>query len=234
MRVTKGDLVIESDGDFSERITIVETHDVPNGKITTDVFVTRPPSIARILIYTLISLLFLAVAVAAGWWALEGAARLGPQFGYAFYIAVVILGVSVAIALFGIIESFALVTGTQQSINVRLGGPAALFVLVVVGGFLFSPPPKTFSLAVRFANEPDPRALQGLSVVIDLGPRRDTREFTSSGEAVIPDVPTAFEGKDVRVRLSPDRVHLKSNTVRITAEHAIYLERTADPAPPAH
>ena len=231
MRLTKN---LDIGDDFSGRIIIIETRDLATGRTTTEIVVTRPPTTGRIITYAVISFLFLAVAIAAGWWALERAPELGPRFGYAFYIAVVILGMSVAIALFGIIRSYALVTGTQPSGKVRLGGPAALFVLVVIGGFYFAPPPKTFSLTVRFASEPDPMALQGLSVVLDLGARRDSREFTRSGEAIVQDVPASLEGQDVRVHLSPGRVHLKSETVRIPADHVIYLEATVDPPPASH
>jgi hypothetical protein len=226
-----GEYSVELEDDFSGRVLIVETHDVVANRKVTEITVTRP-SLKHVIGYAVLSLVFLAVAIAAAWWALVRAPQLGPQFGYAFYIADVVLGISAAIVLFGCMRSYAYVSGKQGSFSAEVGGPAALAVLVVVGGFYLARPPDSFPLTVRLSGDkPDAAALQGLKVIVDLESRRAPGEFTSAGEAVIADVPTSFIGQDIPVDLSPGRVHLKKAMIVIPSTHVIYLDVTVSPPP---
>lgn len=141
--------------------------------------------------------------------------------------------VSLSFALFGCMRSYAHVSGKQGSLTAEVGGPAALFVLVVAGAFYLTRPPDTFSLIIRVGSEIDATALQGVKVTVDLGDRREPKEFSATGEAEIHGVSALLVGKQVPIHLSLSRLHLNTTTVLIPPpDHIINLEVTADPPSP--
>jgi hypothetical protein len=233
----KGESVIDIDSDFTHRVEISQTHQVGSPTVTT-IVVTPPvsaihrPSLSHVIGYAILSLVFLGVALVAGWWAITGAPTFGAQFAAAYYIAVVVLGISAAFALFGCMRSYAHVSGKQGSLTAEVGGPAALFVLVVAGAFYLTRPPDTFSLIIRVGSEIDATALQGVKVTVDLGDRREPKEFSATGEAEIHGVSALLVGKQVPIHLSLSRLHLNTTTVLIPPDHIINLEVTADPPSP--
>jgi hypothetical protein len=112
-------------------------------------------------------------------------------------------------------RSYAHVSGKQGSLTAEVGGPAALFVLVVAGAFYLTRPPDTFSLIIRVGSEIDATALQGVKVTVDLGDRREPKEFSATGEAEIHGVSALLVGKQVPIHLSLSRLHLNTTTVLI-------------------
>jgi len=230
----KGESVIDIDSDFTHRVEISQTRQVGSTTVTTIVVTPPAPTVHRqsrshVVGYAMLSLVFLCVALVAGWWAITGAPTFGAQFAAAYYIAVVILGISVAFALFGCMRSYAYVSGKQGSVTAEVGGPAALFVLVVAAAFYLTRPPDTFSLIIRVRSDIESAALQGISVTVDIGDRRESKEFSSSGEAEIRGVPSSLVGKHVPIHLSHGRLHLNANSVLIPTDHIINLEVVVDP-----
>jgi hypothetical protein len=92
----------------------------------------------------------------------------------------------------------------------EVGGPAALFVLVVVGAF-FIPrlPDPNFTLYVRLSGEELDRVdLTKVTLIADLGIRRQPKSFDESGQLAIEQVPSSFINQEIAVRLRPGPVRL--------------------------
>jgi hypothetical protein len=185
-------------------------------------------SIARGSWYAVLSLAFLCIAIVVGKWVFEHADRLGPNFNFAYYGALVILAASMAIVLFGSMRSYAHLTRTQGSMKMELGGPSALFALLVLGGFWLAKPEQYSSMTVRLLGEGlETVAVNELEVTLDLASNRDRRPFNSSGEAVFPNIPTSLINQEVRVYLNNrGAVRLKqpAEKVRIPSDLVLYLE----------
>jgi hypothetical protein len=183
--------------------------------------------------YALLSFAFLAVSIGIGWWTFTQAPLLGPRFEYAYYLVVVVLGISVAVVLFGAMRSFARLSGTSGAVKGEVGGPAALAVLVVFGAFWLARPAESFPLTVRLSGDGlDASVLQETHFRIDLGERRDTRGFTADGQAIVPNIPTSLVNNEVPVsigkgpELLPGRVRLKNPTAKllIPSSRVAYIE----------
>ena len=187
--------------------------------------------------YAGLSLVFLFIAIGVGWWVMDRATTLGPRFEYAYYGAVVVLALSVSIVLFGAMRSFARISGQYGAVKGDVGGPAALFVVVVVGAFALGRPAQSFSLTLRLQGSGlDPTVLNDTRVTLDLGERREVRTFSPSGEAVIAQVSNSMVGQKIRISLSSERVRLVYPESRPTIpdEHVIDLEVIVSPPPDPH
>jgi hypothetical protein len=182
--------------------------------------------------YAALSLVFLGLAILIGWWIFERATQLGPRFLLAYYGALVVLGISAAVVLFGSMRSYAALTGHHGPITGEVGGPAALFILVVVGAFVLAKPAETFTLVVRLTGASFAAgSLDNVVVTVDLGQRLESKPVSATGEAYIPEVSTSLIGKAVPVSLSPGRVHKKDpdQPLTIPAEFVLYVPVSVDP-----
>lgn len=70
-----------------------------------------------------------------------------------YYVLLWVLGITSALFLFGVLRSAASISGRQWGAMIDVGGPAALAVLVVAGGYTFAKLPDAFSLTVRLQGD---------------------------------------------------------------------------------
>jgi hypothetical protein len=117
----------------------------------------------------------------------------------AFYVVLLAFGVACAFALFGAMRGFARMTVHHLGVAIELGGPAALFALIVWGGFKIVPAgPDTFNLTVRAHASNGVRVTSG-QVTLELGQESKTAAFDSSGDADFKGISTRFMGAYVAV-----------------------------------
>jgi hypothetical protein len=76
------------------------------------------------------------------------------------YILLVMLGLFGAIILFGVMRSSSAINYKEQNWSVKVGGPAAIFALIVWGGIKFVPnTPQTFDITIRPQSADPPSAI---------------------------------------------------------------------------
>ncbi len=118
-----------------------------------------------------------------------------------YYVVLLFAATACAIALFTGLGSSTAITYNRYGIVVRLSGAAALFALIVYGGFKIVPAgPDTFDLTLRAhsADGTEPIITSG-NVTIDLDNDRRTAAFGPNGEADFKGIPEKFMGTTVQI-----------------------------------
>jgi hypothetical protein len=142
----------------------------------------------------LITLVFVAIFL----YAIPRLAEYG-EVGFFRYLVLVPLALAGAAALFGVVQSSATIVYADPRWRIRIGGPAAVFALIVGGGLWLVPAiPQTFDLTVRVTGE-DGNFITSGAVVIDLGTDRRLEKLNSIGEVNFKQIPSHFQGTDVSV-----------------------------------
>jgi hypothetical protein len=168
--------------------------------------------------YASVSLVAFLVVFVDGYFTISrlGQLQAGQVTSEAYYVLVVMLGIATAFCLFGIVQSTAAVRGEHMHIGFEVGGPAGLFVLIVLGGFWLAPPtPNSLDVLVELSPPPTDEILSHLQVTVDLpgGRGREHLRFLASGQATI-------------LALSP---HLRSKPIPFYFESPNYEATDAGP-----
>jgi hypothetical protein len=167
---------------------------------------TDPDSGARVIRYAGIAfvcfLLALSILVLLLWKA-RMLVALGLT-GNLYFIALVPLGIFVALTLFGILESVATYKGKHLGGVLKLGGPVVAFFLVLLLGFWLPQPQPNFPITV-YVHGPGGNQdliLKGTGFVgMDTGGLRRKAAIDKDGAAFFPEIPANFRGQEVSVSL---------------------------------
>jgi hypothetical protein len=146
----------------------------------------------------------------------------------AYYVLLIVLGIAVAIFLFGVLRSTATLTGSQFGYAIDLGGPAVIAVLVVFGGFyLTKATSDEFALTLFLhGGQPASEIAKDAVIVVDLEGRRDRVSVSAAGELTIKGIPTRLRNAKVPISLESNSFRIKDlqKAYRIPANGVIYIE----------
>lgn len=153
-------------------------------------------------------------------------AALGLAGGF-FYAALIPLALTASLFLFGILRSYASYQGKALHGSLELGGPAVVFLLVLILGNGLAPEP-SFTATV-YLHGPEGRQdipLRDEGVVfLDIGAHRRDPQIGKSGEAVFVEIPAQFRGRRAVIGLEAEGFALvKREEAPILQEGGIYLE----------
>jgi len=181
----------------------------------------------RLAPYALLSLIAFLLAVGI-LFLLVFKAELLTQFGLTgnvYYVLLVVLGLCVAVFLFGVLKSFGEYKGKHFGGQLVLGGPIVGWALVVVLGFLLPKPAQPFSLTV-FVHGPSglqDTVLRNTGIVIlDVGSDRRRENIGDKGEATFQQIPFSFRGRSVPVSVE-SAFSAVPKTITLT-DDPVYLE----------
>jgi hypothetical protein len=148
------------------------------------------------------------------------------------YILLVGLGLIGAIILFGTMSSSADVNYKERSWAVKVSGPAAIFVLIVIGGIKFVPnAPQSFDVTIRpESSDTESAIIASGSIIIDLDSDRRIQPLSPNGEADFKQIPWKFRGKKVKVRPQVDGYEVKPQSV-VLSESVVALPLVKLPPP---
>jgi hypothetical protein len=112
-------------------------------------------------------------------------------------------------------RSTANVQGKQLGVAFDVGGPAALFVLVVAGGFWLTQPPPSFNAKIRLhydGPETDrsayDAALPSAKLRVYVGFNSKEEAISNQGEITVWDIPSRLRDGEFSVELLSDRIRL--------------------------
>lgn len=140
----------------------------------------------------------------------------------AYYLVLILMGLTAAIVLFGVLESKATWAGKILDGDLKLGGPVVCFALVVVGGIHFLPKETFFPLTVYVRGDEGPQdvVLRGAGrVFLKLGPEISSEPIGENGQAVFPRVPADFRGQQVPGWIESDDYEASNTTVTMASDN---------------
>jgi hypothetical protein len=117
-----------------------------------------------------------------------------------YYLVLVLIGLTAAVFLFGVLPSSATYRGRVFGGTLRLSGAIVGAALVVVGAYVFVPKTSTFPLTVYVHGKEGPQDVllrNSGRVVLELGPERRAEPIADNGQAYFPAIPANFRGQDV-------------------------------------
>jgi hypothetical protein len=152
-----------------------------------------------------------------------------PVIRSLYYVLLWVLGITSALFLFGVLRSAATISGRHWGAMIDVGGPAALAILVVAGGYEFAKLPDAFSLTIRLQGDsPIVEMASGAKIWVDLNGRREHKVFNDDGEVIIQEVAERFATEPVQITFESHDFKLAgpSNSVEATipASHVLSLQ----------
>ncbi len=139
-----------------------------------------------------------------------------------YYLILVLMGVTAAGFLFGVLQSSATYVGKLLGGTLRLSGSIVGAALVVVGGYYFIPRATFFPLTVYVHGESGPQdiVLRNTGrVFLKLGPAISSESIGENGQAVFPRIPADFRGQQVPGWVESDDYEAANLTVTIAGSN---------------
>jgi len=139
-----------------------------------------------------------------------------------YYLVLVLMGLTAAGFLFGVLKSSATWAGNLWGGTLRLSGSVVGAALVVIGGFYFIPKPTFFSLTVYVRGEGGQQDIvlrNSGRVVLKLGPEMTPELISENGQAVFPRIPAEFRGQEVPGWVESDDYEAVNRTVTIVGNN---------------
>jgi hypothetical protein len=138
-----------------------------------------------------------------------------------YYLVLVLMGLTAAGFLFGVLKSSATWASKLWGGTLRLSGSVVGAALVVIGGYYFIPKPTFFPLTVYVHGEGGPQDIvlrNSGQVSLKLGPEISSELILENGQAVFPRVPADFRGQLVPGWIDSDDYEATNPAVTIPAE----------------
>lgn len=170
--------------------------------------------------YALISLCAFLCCIAVLSLLIVNAGKLS-QFGLlqqVYYLVLILMGLTAAVFLFGVLQSSADWTGQILGGTLTLSGSVVGAALVVVGGYYFIPKATSFPLTVYVHGELGHGEIvlrnKG-SVSLKLGQEISSEVISENGQAVFPRIPSDFRGQEVPAWVVSDDYEATKPTVTL-------------------
>jgi len=225
--VKKTELINIEKGELTMTLDVVppepDSHAIPRAKKSAKYF------------YAGFSLVCLVIGLGVGWYLTQSKLVVSSDQTAArgYYVLLAILALAAAGVLFGVLRSTASLKTNQFGAAIELGGPVVLAVLVVAGGFYATKQPDEFALVIRLRGTPAVTDAVDTYVTVDIGTRREHREFSRLGEANVPGIPVRFKNSVVPIEFQSAAYGLKAPmpSYKIPDDAVLYLDVVRLPNP---
>src|SRR5579859_6617337 len=149
-----------------------------------------------------VATVFLGIALTAGYvYVLPKLIAFGVE-DQGYYILLIPWALCCVVLLIGILRAYAYISHQQLGTKIELRGSAALFAVIVIGGFLLPSNKRAFALTVR-AHSTDQSKITTGQVTLECADFRRAELFGNNGEANFKGVPRNCMGSD-QTRLLPE------------------------------
>jgi hypothetical protein len=122
---------------------------------------------------------------------------------FVYYVVLIAIGLAAAGFLFGVMNSVASYKGLELSGSLEIRGPAVVFLLVVILGFVLPPSGgEPFDFTVRLRGIDGAAVLKGEgSLRMILGTDTKTVDLDKQGQVIFAGIPAGFKNQPVRLEL---------------------------------
>ena len=154
--------------------------------------------------YLIISGVSLIAAVAIGYYYFHnlhsGTEKMDDRV---FYLVLVLFGIAVSALIFGIMHSYATLSGVQAGVTYKLAGPVVGVILTVLGGFIIPKGSDSRILSIRVFDQDNKPLSKGM-VTVSFPDYQRQQQINDNGMAVFPDIPADQLRKKIMINISSD------------------------------
>lgn len=163
-----------------------------------------------------LTVFMLVATLGSGWYLLGNIDALKQQnAALARFLVLLLLALFASVFLFGVLRSAGRLTGQIIGANVEFGGPAALFVLIMLLGMGIITPvdPKTVTFALQPGKDESMEAVsEKVTALVDIGSYNERLTFNATGMTSLPSVPQdILSAKKIAVRIQSSDYRIPGN-----------------------
>lgn len=126
-----------------------------------------------------------------------------------FYLILILFGISTSALVFGVMNTYAVLTGTKQNIQLKMAGPGVGVILVVLGGLFLPPKSAEKNITIRVFDWKKNPVIQG-NVKIYLKEYIRTQSIDNMGQALFTGIPIDKANNKMKIEVSSPGFATKS------------------------
>jgi len=140
-----------------------------------------------------------------------------------FYLILILFGISASALVFGVMNTYAVLTGTKQNLQLKMAGPGVGVILVVLGGLYLPPKSAEKNVIIRVFDWKKNPVIQG-NVKIYLNEYIRTQSIDNLGQALFTGLPSDMANNKMKIEVSSpgyatktfDTLLINSSTLELT------------------
>jgi hypothetical protein len=137
-----------------------------------------------------------------------------------FYLILILFGISVSALVFGVLKTYATLTGTVQHTTLNMTGPGVGIVLVVLGGFYLPTKELNHIVTIRVFDQKKKPLTQG-NIKIYLNDYIRTQSIDNVGQALFTGLPAEMLQNKLKIELSSPGYNTKTYDTVLTSSKAM-------------
>lgn len=139
-----------------------------------------------------------------------------------FYLILLLFGISVSALVFGVMNTYAVLTGKKQDIQLKMAGPGVGVLLVVLGGLYLPKPAADKNVTIRLFDWKKKPVTQG-DVKIYLDEYIRTQSIDKMGQALFSGIPEAVVNSKIKIEVSSPGYATKNFDTLVTSGKPLEL-----------
>lgn len=139
-----------------------------------------------------------------------------------FYLILLLFGISVSALVFGVMNTYAVLTGKKQDIQLKMAGPGVGVLLVVLGGLYLPKPAPEKNVTIRLFDWKKNPVTQG-DVKIYLNEYIRSQSIDKMGQALFSGIPAAVVNNKIKIEVSSPGYATKNFDTLITSSQPLEL-----------
>jgi hypothetical protein len=139
-----------------------------------------------------------------------------------FYLILILFGISASALVFGVMNTYAVLTGKKQNVQLKMAGPGVGVVLIVLGGFLLPHNTSEKNITVRIFDWKRNPITQG-DVKIYLNEYIRTQSIDKMGQALFSGIPADMVKNKMKIEVSSPGYATKSYDTLLTSSKPLEL-----------
>ncbi len=139
-----------------------------------------------------------------------------------FYLILILFGISASALVFGVMNTYAVLTGKKHDVMLKMAGPGVGVVLIVLGGFLLPHSASEKNVTIRVFDWKKNPVTQG-EVKIYLNEYIRTQSIDKMGQALFSGIPAEMVKNKMRIEVSSPGYATKSFDTLLTSSKPLEL-----------
>jgi hypothetical protein len=139
-----------------------------------------------------------------------------------FYLILILFGISASAIVFGVMNTYAVLTGKKQNVQLKMAGPGVGVILIVLGGLYLPQKPAEKNITIRVFDWKKNPVTQG-DVKIYLNEYIRTQSIDKMGQALFSGIPADMTKNKMKIEVSSPGYATKSYDTLLTSSKPLEL-----------